>query len=31
MGNIQAGSFTATQKSGVVVMRGGVHAELKGR
>lgn len=31
MGAIQAGSFTATQKSGTVVMHGGVHATLKGR
>ena len=31
MGKIQAGSFTASQKGGTVVMHGGVHAELKGR
>jgi lipopolysaccharide export system protein LptC len=31
MGQIQAGSYTASQKSDVVVMHGGVHAVLKGR
>ena len=31
MGAIQAGSYTATQKGGVIVMHGGVHAELKAR
>ena len=31
MGNVRAGSFTATQKGGAIVMHGGVHAELKGR
>jgi lipopolysaccharide export system protein LptC len=31
MGAIQAGSFTATQKGGAVMMHGGVHAVLKGR
>jgi lipopolysaccharide export system protein LptC len=31
MGDIHAGSFTATQKSGTVVMHGGVHATLKAR
>ena len=31
MGKIQAGSFTATQKTGAIVMHGGVHAVLKGR
>ena len=31
MGSIQAGSYTATQKTGTVVMHGGVHAVLKGR
>ena len=31
MGSIQGGSYTATEKSGTVVMHGGVHAELKGR
>jgi lipopolysaccharide export system protein LptC len=31
MGSIQGGSYTATEKSGTVVMHGGVHAVLKGR
>jgi lipopolysaccharide export system protein LptC len=31
MGAIQAGSYSATQKGGVVVMHGGVHAVLRGR
>jgi lipopolysaccharide export system protein LptC len=31
MGAIQGGSYTATEKTGTVVMHGGVHAELKGR
>jgi lipopolysaccharide export system protein LptC len=31
MGNIRAGSYTATQKGGTIVMHGGVHATLKGR
>lgn len=31
MGKIQAGSFTANQKNGAIVMRGGVHATLNGR
>jgi lipopolysaccharide export system protein LptC len=30
MGNIRAGSYTASQKGGAIVMHGGVHAELKG-
>jgi lipopolysaccharide export system protein LptC len=30
MGSIQAGSYTASQKNGVVVMHGGVHAVLNG-
>jgi lipopolysaccharide export system protein LptC len=31
MGSIRAGSYTASQKGGAIVMHGGVHAELKGR
>jgi lipopolysaccharide export system protein LptC len=31
MGSIRAGSYTASEKGGAVVMHGGVHAELKGR
>jgi hypothetical protein len=31
MGRIDAASYTADQKQGVVVMRGGVHAVLNGR
>jgi lipopolysaccharide export system protein LptC len=31
MGAIQGGSYTATEKTGTVVMHGGVHAVLKGR
>ncbi len=31
MGSIQGGSYTATEKSGTVIMHGGVHAVLKGR
>jgi lipopolysaccharide export system protein LptC len=31
MGAVSAGSYTATEKGGVIVMHGGVHATLKGR
>jgi lipopolysaccharide export system protein LptC len=31
MGAISAGSYSASQKGGAIVMHGGVHAELKGR
>jgi lipopolysaccharide export system protein LptC len=31
MGQIHAGSYTATEKGQVLVMHGGVHAQLKGR
>jgi lipopolysaccharide export system protein LptC len=31
MGKIQAGSYSATEKGQVLVMHGGVHAQLKGR
>jgi len=31
MGHFQAGSYTATEKGQVLVMHGGVHAQLKGR
>jgi lipopolysaccharide export system protein LptC len=31
MGKIQAGSYSATEKGQVLIMHGGVHAQLKGR
>jgi len=31
MGQIHAGSYTATEKGQVLIMHGGVHAQLKGR